>query len=50
MSRFIYDEEDVKGLKIIQLMDKIIERNNNSVYTHHDLVEAILEIVKKKKI
>ena len=49
MSRFIYDEEDVKGLKIIQPpMDKIIEQNNNSVYTHHDLVKGLSDLAIQK--
>ena len=44
MSRFIYDDEDVQGLKIIQPMDRIIERNNNSEYTHHDLVKGLSDL------
>ena len=48
MSKSINDDEDVKGLKIIQPMDKIIERNNQSVYTNHDLVKGLSDLAIQK--
>ena len=37
----MYDDEDVKGLKIIQPMDRIIAPDNNALYTPHDLVKGL---------
>ena len=48
MRRCIYDEEDVKGLKIIQPMDKIIELINHHGYTTHDLVKGLSDLVTKQ--
>ena len=48
MSRFIYDEEDVKGLKIIKPLDVIIERNNNHEYTTHDIVKILSDLATLK--
>lgn len=48
MSRFIYDEEDVKGLKIIKPMDKIIERNYHHGYTNNDLVKGLTDLATQK--
>ena len=48
MSRFIYDEEDVKGLKIIKPLDLIIQRNFNHEYTTHDIVKVLSELAIQK--
>ncbi len=50
MSRFLYDDDDVKGLKIIQPMDKIIELNNHHGYTTHDLVKGLSDLITKQYI
>ena len=48
MSRFIYDEVDVKGLKIINPLDFIIQRNNNHEYTTHDIVKIVSDLATRK--
>ena len=48
MSRFIYDEEDVKGLKIIKPLDVIIKRNFNHEYTTHDIVKVLSDLATQK--
>lgn len=44
MSRFIYTEEDMKGIHIIDSMKNIVEQNSNHDFTAHDLVKILTDI------
>ena len=48
MSRFTYDDDDIKGLRIITPMEKIIERNDRSEYTNTDLVKTLSDLATRK--
>ena len=46
MSRFIYDDEDVKGLKIIQPMDK--EQKDHHGYSNPDLAKGLSDLATQR--
>lgn len=46
MSRFMYDDEDVQGLKIIQPMDK--EQNDQRGYSNPDLAKTLGDLATQK--
>ena len=48
MSKFNYDEDEVKGIKILPTMEEIIERNRHHEYTHHDLVKGLSDLAIQK--
>ena len=46
MSRFIYDDDDVKGLKIIQPMDK--EQKDHNGYSNPDLAKGLSDLATQR--
>lgn len=48
MSKFIYEEDDIQGLRIINPIEKIIERNDRSEYTNTELVKTLSDLATRK--